>query len=45
MFDPFGDDRLFFRLTRFDTAYLDSTPIQPGTNPFQPAQGLGLGLV
>ncbi|MCX6941476.1 MAG: TonB-dependent receptor plug domain-containing protein [Verrucomicrobia bacterium] len=44
MFDPFGDDRLFFRLTRFDTTYLDSTPIQPGTNPFQPAQGLGLGL-
>ena len=44
MFDLFGDDRYFIRATRFDTTYLDSTPIQPGTNPFQPAQGLGLGL-
>jgi hypothetical protein len=44
MFDFFGDDRYFVRATRFDTQYLDSTPVQPGNNPFQPAQGLGLGL-
>ncbi len=44
MIDFFGDDRYFLRVTRFDTTYLDSTPVQPGTNPFQPAQALGLGL-
>lgn len=44
MFDLLGDDRYFVRLTRFDTLYLNSTPIQPGTNPFQTAQGLGQGL-
>lgn len=44
MVDVLGDDRFFLRLTRYDTKYLDSTPVQPGTNPFQAAQGLGLGL-
>ena len=44
MFDLLGDDRYFLRLTRFDTLYLNSTPIQPGTNVFQAAQGLGQGL-
>lgn len=44
MFDLFGDDRFFVRATRFDSAYLDSTPVQPGTNPFQPGQALGLAL-
>ena len=44
MFDVLGDDRFFVRLTRFDTVFLNSTPVQPGNNPFQPAQGLGLGL-
>ncbi|MEO6246818.1 MAG: TonB-dependent receptor plug domain-containing protein [Opitutaceae bacterium] len=42
--DLFGDERFFLQATRFDSTYLDSTPVLPGTNPFQPAQGLGQGL-
>ena len=44
MFDLLGDDRYFLRATRFDTEYLNSTPVKPGVNPFLYNQGLGLGL-
>ena len=44
MFDLLGDDRYFLRATRFDTEYLNSTPVKPGVNPFLNNQGLGLGL-
>lgn len=44
MIDLLGDDRFFVRATSFDSAYLDSTPVQPGNNVFQPNQALGLGL-
>lgn len=44
MIDLLGDDRFFLRATKFDSAYIGSTPVNPGNNPFQPAQALGLGL-
>jgi iron complex outermembrane recepter protein len=34
-FDLLGDDRFFIRATAFDTVFLGSTPVQPGTHPFQ----------